>query len=117
MGLEEGRADRRPGAGAGKYRRGSAAGLQLDAAARRRVQAVRRQFEALRPKRKMLSRQSEGSEIDLDELVRASADRLACGQGSERLFRDARNEERDLAVAVLFDSPRARPKAPSTAGR
>jgi nitric oxide reductase NorD protein len=82
-------------------------GLQLDAAARKRVQAVRRQFEALRPKRKMLSRQSEGSEIDLDELVRATADRLACGQGSERLFRDARNEERDLAVAVLFDSSRS----------
>ena len=82
-------------------------GLQLDAAARKRVQAVRRQFEALRPRRKMLSRQSEGSEIDLDELVRATADRLACGQGSERLFRDARNEERDLAVAVLFDSSRS----------
>ena len=55
----------------------------------------------------MLSRQSEGSEIDLDELVRAAADRLACGQGSERLYRDARNDERDLAVAVLFDSSRS----------
>jgi nitric oxide reductase NorD protein len=82
-------------------------GLHLDPAARRRINAVRRQFEALRPKRKMLSRQSEGSELDLDELVRAAADRLACGQGSERLYRDARNEERDLAVAVLFDSSRS----------
>jgi nitric oxide reductase NorD protein len=82
-------------------------GLQLDAAARRRIEAVRRQFESLRPKRRMLSRQSEGSEVDLDELVRATADRLASGQGSERLYRDARNEVRDLAVAVLFDSSRS----------
>ena len=82
-------------------------GLVLDAAARRRVEAVRRQFEALRPKRRMLSRQSEGSEIDIDEFLRAKADRLACGHGSERLYRDARNEERDLAVAVLFDSSRS----------
>jgi nitric oxide reductase NorD protein len=82
-------------------------GLLLDPAARRRVDAVRRQFEALRLKRKMLSRQSEGSELDLDEWVRAAADRLARGQGNERLYRDARNEERDLAVAVLFDSSRS----------
>ncbi len=82
-------------------------GLMLDPVARHRIEAVRRQFEALRPKRKMLSRQNEGSEVDLDEFLRAKADRLACGQGSERLYRDARNEERDLAVAVLFDASRS----------
>jgi nitric oxide reductase NorD protein len=82
-------------------------GLQLDPAARRRIEAVRRQFESLRPKRRMLSRQSEGSEVDLDEFLRAKADRLACGHASERFYRDARNEERDLAVAVLFDSSRS----------
>jgi nitric oxide reductase NorD protein len=82
-------------------------GLVLDPAARRRVEAVRRQFEALRPRRRMLSRQSEGSEVDLDEFVRATADRLASGHGGERLYRDARNEERDLAVAVLFDASRS----------
>jgi uncharacterized protein (DUF58 family) len=82
-------------------------GLMLDPAARRRVESVRRQFEALRPRRRMLSRQSEGSEVDLDAFLRAKADRLACGYGSERLYRDARNEERDLAVAVLFDASRS----------
>ena len=55
----------------------------------------------------MLSRQTEGNEIDLDEFLRAQADRLACGDGSERVYRDARNEERDLAVAVLFDASRS----------
>ena len=82
-------------------------GLKLDARSRRRIEAVRKQFEALRPRRKMLSRQFEGGELDLDEVVRAAADRLACGQGGERLYRDARNEERDLAVAVLLDASRS----------
>jgi nitric oxide reductase NorD protein len=82
-------------------------GLLLDAAARRRIETVRKQFEALRPKRKMLSRQVEGGELDLDEVVRAAADRMARGDGGDRLYRDARNEERDLAVAVLFDSSRS----------
>lgn len=77
------------------------------AAARRRIEKVRRRFEALRPRRRMLSRQSEGVELDLDEVVRALADRRAGGFVSERLYRDARNEERDLAVAVLLDASRS----------
>lgn len=76
-------------------------------AARRRIEKVRRRFEALRPRRRMLSRQSEGSELDLDEVVRALADRRAGGPVSDRLYRDARNEERDLAVAVLLDASRS----------
>ena len=76
-------------------------------ASRRRIEKVRRRFEALRPRRRMLSRQSEGSELDLDEVVRAMADRRAGGIVSERLYRDARNEERDLAVAVLLDASRS----------
>ncbi len=49
--------------------------LQRGPDARRRITAkVRRRFEALRPRRRMLSRQSEGSELDLDE-VRARARR------------------------------------------
>jgi len=76
-------------------------------AARRRIEKVRRRFEALRPRRRMLSRQSEGSELDLDEVVRALADRRAGGPVTDRLYRDARNEERDLAVAVLLDASRS----------
>lgn len=76
-------------------------------AARRRIEKVRRRFEALRPRRRMLSRQSEGSELDLDEVVRALADRRAGGPVSDRLYCDARNEERDLAVAVLLDASRS----------
>ncbi len=82
-------------------------GLQIDSNARRRIEAVRRQFEALRPRRKMLTRQFDGGEIDLDEYTRAAADRLACGDSDDRLYRDTRNAERDLAVAVLFDCSRS----------
>jgi len=85
----------------------AAGGLKLDAAARRRVEAVRKHFEALRPRRQILSRQIEGGEIDLDACVRALADRRANGELNERLYRDARNAERDLAVAVLFDASRS----------
>lgn len=77
------------------------------AQARRRIEKVRRRFEALRPRRRTLSRQTEGSELDLDEVVRAMADRRAGGYVGERLYRDARNEERDLAVAVLLDASRS----------
>ncbi|MDE3175367.1 MAG: VWA domain-containing protein [Pseudomonadota bacterium] len=85
----------------------SAQGLQLDAAARRRIEAVRRRFEALRPKRLWMSRQSDGAELDLDEVVRALADRRAGGFSGDRLHREARSAERDLAVAVLFDASRS----------
>lgn len=78
-----------------------------DPKASRRIEAVRRRFEALRPRRRTLSRQTEGGELDLDEVVRALADRRAGGPISDRLYCDARNEERDLAVAVLFDASRS----------
>lgn len=81
--------------------------LKLDAEARRRIERVRRRFESLRPRRRLLSRQIAGDELDLDEVVRARADWRACGMGSERLYRAARNEERDLAVAVLMDVSRS----------
>lgn len=75
-----------------------------DAAARRRMRAVRRQFEALRPKRRVFPASSDGAELDLNALVRAYADRRAGGAGCDRVYLDARNAERDLAVAILLDA-------------
>lgn len=77
---------------------------QPDAAARRRIRAVRRQFEALRPKRHVFPAQSDGAELDLNALVRSYADRRAGGPGSDRVYLEARNAERDLAVAILVDA-------------
>lgn len=74
-----------------------------DTAMQRRIAAVRRQFEALRPKRLVLHGQPDGDDLDLSALVRAVADRHAGGIGSERVFTAARSLERDLSLAVLMD--------------
>ena len=74
-----------------------------DAAARRRIRDVRRRFEALRPRRQVFYGQQDGDELDLGALVRAAADRRAGGPGSEHIYVQARNNARDLAVALLLD--------------
>jgi len=79
----------------------------FDVAARRRIAAVRRRFEALRPRRRVLPRQLDGDELDLDAVVRARSDYLATGETSDRLYRQARTEDRDLAVQVLLDTSRS----------
>ena len=74
-----------------------------DAAARRRIRQIRRQFEALRPKREILRRQLDGSELDTDALVRARCDLAANVTGSNRVYMSSRSQARDLAVAILVD--------------
>ncbi|MGG5812199.1 nitric oxide reductase activation protein NorD [Falsiroseomonas sp. CW058] len=76
---------------------------QPDEATRRRIRRVRRQFEALRPRRQILHAQPDGEELDLSAVVRALADRRAGAPGSDRLYSAARTNQRDLAVAVLVD--------------
>lgn len=68
---------------------------------------VRRQFEALHPRRILLPRQVDGAELDLDALIAAQVAIRATGEGSDRIFRDLRNIERDLSVAVLMDCSRS----------
>jgi len=76
-------------------------------ATRRRIAAVKRQFEALRPRRRILRRQPDGFDLDLDEAVRAHCDRIGSGFADDRLSCSIRDDERDLAVSVLFDSSRS----------
>ncbi|SEN73843.1 nitric oxide reductase NorD protein [Roseovarius tolerans] len=73
----------------------------------RRMREVRRQFEALRPRRILQPRQVEGSELDLDALLTSRADLLATGRGSDRIWQSARQTERDLSVAFLIDTSRS----------
>jgi nitric oxide reductase NorD protein len=75
--------------------------------AERRIRAVRRQFAALRPRRELVGRQLDGQELDMDALIRAQADLKANGIGSDRLFKQAREQARDLSVAVLIDVSRS----------
>ncbi len=86
-----------------------------DAAVLRRIDAVRRQFEALRPGRVVLPAQPDGEELDLEATVRAQADLLACGTGSDRIWRQSRAQARDLAVSILLDVSRSTESA--VAGR
>ena len=72
-----------------------------------RVRAVRRQFEALRPRRILQPRQVDGSELDLDALLTSCADLIATGRGSDRIWQAARQIDRDLSVAFLIDTSRS----------
>ena len=70
----------------------------------RRIRQVRRQFEALRPKRQLMYREADGFDVDLSALVRDVAERRAGAGGTERVFVDARSTSRDLSIAVLLDA-------------
>lgn len=78
-----------------------------DDAARRRIRAVTRQFQALRPARLIRHAQPDGEEPDLDAALRSVADLRATGRGSDRIWQQARPERRDLAVSILLDVSRS----------
>jgi nitric oxide reductase NorD protein len=64
---------------------------------------VRRQFEALRPRRQVFPAQADGDELDLAAVVRARTELQAGRSGSDRVYLHARNAVRDLALAILVD--------------
>ncbi len=74
-----------------------------DAATHRRIRRVRREFEALRPRREMLRGQLDGSELDMDAVIRSRCDLAATGESSDRLYQATRQQARDLAVSILVD--------------
>lgn len=79
----------------------------VDPLARRRIAKVRKQFEALRPRRVHVSRQIDGEDIDLEAAVEARIDLAASGTHSDRVYRASRSQERDLAVSILLDASRS----------
>lgn len=74
-----------------------------DLEARKRFRRIRRQFEALLPRREVLRAQPDGAELDMDAVVRAECDVRATGYRSDRLYCTAQQQSRDLAVAILVD--------------
>lgn len=74
---------------------------------RRRIAAVRRQFEALRPRRLLSPSEDEGDDIETEAVVRLVADRAAGRSGPVRLFRRLEDGLRDLSVATLLDASRS----------
>lgn len=64
---------------------------------------MRRQFEILRPGREVLRAQLDGTDLDLDAVVRSRCDLAAGGQGSDRVHLMSRPQANDLAVTLLVD--------------
>lgn len=76
---------------------------QLPSGLRRTAKRLHQQFAALQPQRRWLKGQADGSELDLDAIVRATTDR-ACGRhAGDQLFQSMERRERDLACLVLAD--------------
>ncbi|ASY60791.1 nitric oxide reductase activation protein NorD [Sinorhizobium sp. CCBAU 05631] len=76
---------------------------EADPATKSLIRRVRRQFEVLRPRQKMLRAQIDGADLDLDAVVRARTDLEAGGQGSDRIHMMSRPQAHDLAVTILVD--------------
>ncbi len=87
--------------------RDDAAEFGKDPATARRIRAVKRQFEALRPGRVMTRGHLDGDQLDIEATVRAETDRHANGEGTERVWMQSRPEARDLAVSILLDVSRS----------
>jgi nitric oxide reductase NorD protein len=64
---------------------------------------LRRTFEALRGEDKLLKKQPDGDNVDIDALVEASADMTMGMEMSERLFTKMHKLERDIAVMFMVD--------------
>lgn len=73
----------------------------------RRIKSVKRQFEALRPRRVHLNRQVDGEDIDIEAAVAARVDLEATGVNCDRVYISSRTQERDLAVSILLDASRS----------
>lgn len=70
---------------------------------RRTAKRLHQQFAALQPARRWLKGQAEGSEMDLDAVVRAFSDRATGRPPDEQLYLSLEKRERDLACLVLAD--------------
>lgn len=70
---------------------------------RRTARRLHRQFAALTPGRRWLKAQIDGTELDLDAVVRAATDRATGHHPSEQLYLSLEKRERDLACLALAD--------------
>ncbi len=68
------------------------------------VRMLRRYFESLRPPGlRRVPGQSEGEELDVDALIRRTADRAAGVEPSDRIYVRREKREREVAAAFLVD--------------
>ena len=67
------------------------------------VKHLRKTFEAMRDENRMLKRQTQGDDVDLDALVEALADAKDGREMSDRLFSRQHRAERNIAVVFMVD--------------
>ena len=69
----------------------------------RLIRSVRRQFEALQPRRDLVKGQLDGDDLDLEAVVRRHCDMIAVGSATDRIHCAHRPRQRDLAATLLVD--------------
>lgn len=67
------------------------------------IRQIRRRFEMLRGEDRLLGRQPDGDEVDVDALVEAAGDRASGVEPSARLFCRRIRNERSLAAMFMVD--------------
>lgn len=67
------------------------------------VKQLRKTFEAMRDENRLLRRQRQGDEIDLDALIEALADARDGREMSDQLFTRQHHAERNIAVIFMVD--------------
>ncbi len=70
---------------------------------RGQVKTLRRSFEALREEYRILKKQPDGENLDIDALVEAMADARSGMEMTSRVYRKAHRVERDIAVVFMVD--------------
>ncbi len=68
------------------------------------VRQIRQQFERLRARRTLLSRQRAGDDLDIAAVIDAMVDRRLGESPDDRLYLDARPARRGLAIAIVVDT-------------
>ena len=67
------------------------------------TERLRRTFEAMRDEDRLLKRQVNGDDVDIDALVEALADTLDGSEMTDRLFTRMHRNERNIAVVFMVD--------------
>ncbi len=67
------------------------------------VKHLRRTFEAMRDESRLLKRQAQGDDVDIDALVEALADSMDGREMSDQLFMHLHRADRSMAVMFMVD--------------
>ncbi len=67
------------------------------------IKHLRRTFEAMRDENRLLKRQSQGDDVDIDALVEALADSRDGREMSDKLFQHLHRADRSMAVMFMVD--------------